>query len=181
MALGEHRSRESPLIFQIADPFCVFTSTQIYKRPFLWPSCGSVRQWCRRETPEMKILGWIPGEHEIFIIVPRIRTKTKYKIEKVSDFNGDRTHNLHLPRLTYIPLVHPCASHRRNKLYKCMSHYCTERLAIFSHYQNPTSSSWETVIRISDPDLNPDHAQLWTRSSYDHYLPTHQISSKSDQ
>ena len=47
--------------------------------------------------------------------------------------------------------------------------------------QNPTSSSWETVIRISDPDFNPDHAQLWTRSSYDHYLPTHQISSKSDQ
>ena len=62
-----------------------------------------------------------------------------------------------------------------------MNHYCTERLAIFSHYQKPTSSSWETVIRISDPDFNPDHAQLWTRSSYDHYLPTHQISSKSDQ
>ena len=44
-----------------------------------------------------------------------------------------------------------------------------------------TITSWETVIRISDPDFNPDHAQLWTRSSYDHYLPTHQISSKSDQ
>ena len=47
--------------------------------------------------------------------------------------------------------------------------------------QNPPSSSWETVIRISDPDFNPVHAQLWTRSSYDLYLPTHQISSKSDQ
>ena len=35
-------------------------------------------------------------------------------------------------------------------------------------------------VRISNPDLNPDHAQLWTRSSFDHYLPTHQISSKSD-
>ena len=125
--------------------------------------------------------GFNPRWTRIFIIVPRIRTATKYKIEKLSVVTGDRTHNLHLPRLTYIPLVHPCASHRRNKLYNCMSHYCTERLAIFFHYQNPTSSSWETVIRISDPDFNPDHAQLWTRSSYDHYLPTHQISSKSDQ
>ena len=116
-----------------------------------------------------------------FIIVPRIRTVTKYKIEKLSVVNGDRTHNLHLPRLAYIPLIHPSAMHRLNKLYICMNHYCTERLAVFSHYQNPTSSSWETVIRISDPDFNPDHAQLWTRSSYDHYLPTHQISSKSDQ
>ena len=62
-----------------------------------------------------------------------------------------------------------------------MNHYCIERLAIFSHNQNPTSSSWETVIRIAYPDFNPDHAQLWTRSSYDHYLPTQQISSKSDQ
>ena len=53
------------LIFQIADPFCVFASTQIYKRPFLWSSCDSVQQWCRRETPEMKIVGWIPGENEI--------------------------------------------------------------------------------------------------------------------
>ena len=44
------------LIFQIADPFCVFASKQIYKRPFLWSCCGSVQQWCRRETPEMKIL-----------------------------------------------------------------------------------------------------------------------------
>ena len=34
---------------------------------------------------------------------------------------------------------------------------------------------------MSDPDFNPDHAQIWTRSSYDHYLPTHQISPKSDQ
>ena len=48
-------------------------------------------------------------------------------------------------------------------------------------HQNPTNSSWETVIRIPYPDFNPDHAPLWTRSSYDHYLPTHQISSKSDQ
>ena len=105
----------------------------------------------------------------------------KYKIEKLSVVTGDRTHNLHLPRLAYIPPVHPCASHRRNKLYICMNHYCTERLAIFSHYQNPTCSLWETLIRISDPDFNPDHTQLGTRSSYDHYLPTHQISSKSDQ
>ena len=115
-----------------------------------------------------------------FITVPRIRTVTKYKIEKLSVVTCDRTHNLHLPRLAYIPLVHRCASHRRNKLYVCMNHYCTEILAIISHYQNPTSSSWETVIRRSDPDSNPDNAQLWTRSSYDHYLPTHQISSKSD-
>ena len=107
-----------------------------------------------------------------FIIVPRIRTVTKYKSEKLSVVTGDRTHKLHFPRLAYIPLIHPCASHCRNKLYKCMNHYCTERLAIFSHYQNPASSSWEPVIRISDPDLNPDHAQLWTRSSYDHYFPT---------
>ena len=35
-------------------------------------------------------------------------------------------------------------------------------------------------VRISNPDLNPDDAQIWTRSSYNHYLPTHQISSKSD-
>ena len=112
-----------------------------------------------------------------FIIVPRIRTVTKYKIEKLSVVTGDRSHNLHLPRLAYIPFVHPCASHRRKKLYICMNHYCTERLAIISHYQNPTCSLWETLIRISDPD----HAQLWTRSSYDHYFPTHQISSKSDQ
>ena len=69
-----------------------------------------------------------------FIIVPRIRTVTKYKIEKLSFVTGDRTHNL--SRLAYIPLVHPCASHRRNKLYICMNHYCTERLAIISHYQN---------------------------------------------
>ena len=116
-----------------------------------------------------------------FIIVPRIRTVTKYKIEKLSVITGYRTHNLHLPRLAHIPLLHLCSSHRRNKLYICMNHYCTEKLAIFSHYQNPTSSSWETVIRISDPDFNPDYAQIWTRSSYDHYLPTHQISSKSDQ
>ena len=87
-----------------------------------------------------------------FIIVPRIRTVTNYKIEKLSVVTVDRTHNLLLPRLPYIPLVHPCSSHRRNKLYISMNHYCTERLAIFSHYQNPTSSSWETVIRISDPD-----------------------------
>ena len=116
-----------------------------------------------------------------FIDFPRIRTVSKYEIEKLSVVTGDRTHNLHLPRLANIPLVHLCASHRRNKLYICMNHYCTEKLAIFSHYHNPTSSSWETVIRISDPDFNPDHAQLWTRSSYDHYLPTHQNSSKSDQ
>ena len=45
------------LIFQIADPFCVFASTQIYERLFLWSSCGSEQQWCRRETPEMKIEG----------------------------------------------------------------------------------------------------------------------------
>ena len=76
-----------------------------------------------------------------FIIVPRIRTVTKYKNEKISVVTGDRTDNLHLPRLAYIPLVQPCASHRRNKLYKCMNHHCIERLAIFSHYQNPTSSS----------------------------------------
>ena len=115
------------------------------------------------------------------IIVPRIRTVTKYKIEKLSFVTGDRTHNLHLPRLPYIPIVHASAIHRRNKLYICMNHYCTERLAIFSHYQKPTCSLWETLIRISDPDFNPDHAQLWTRSSYDNYLPTHQISSKSDK
>ena len=95
-----------------------------------------------------------------FIIVPRIRTVTKYKIEKLSVVTGDRTQNLHLPRLAYTPLLHPSASHRLNELYICMNHYCTERLAIFSHYQKPTSSSWETVIRISDPDFNPDYAQL---------------------
>ena len=55
----------------------------------------------------------------------------------------------------------------------------TSLLTIF--HQNPTNSLSETVIRISDPDFNPDHAQLWTRCSYGHYLPTHQISSKSDQ
>ena len=103
-----------------------------------------------------------------FYKCPRIRTVTKYKIEKFSVVTGDRTHNLHLPRVEYIPLVNPCARHRRNKLYLCMKHYCTERLAIFSHSQNPTSSSWQTVIRISDPDFNPDHAQHWTQSSYDH-------------
>ena len=53
------------LIFQIADPSCVFASTQNYKRPFLWSSCVIVEQCCRRETPEMKILGWIPCDHEI--------------------------------------------------------------------------------------------------------------------
>ena len=53
------------LIFQITDPFCVFASTQFYKRPFLWSSCDSVQQWCRRDTPEMKIVCWIPGDHEI--------------------------------------------------------------------------------------------------------------------
>ena len=116
-----------------------------------------------------------------FYICPADQNSNKIKIEKLSLVTGDRTHNLHLPRLAYIPLVHPCASHRRNKLYICMNHYCTERLAIFFHHQNPTSSSWETVIQISDPDINPDHAQLWTRSSYDRYLSTHQISSKSDQ
>ena len=63
-----------------------------------------------------------------FIIFPRIRTVTKYKIEKLSVITGDRTHNLHLPRLPYIPLLHSCAIHLRNKLYKCMNHYCTERL-----------------------------------------------------
>ena len=68
------------------------------------------------------------------------RKPLSYKIEKLSAVTGDRTHNLHLPSLAYIPLVHPCASHRRNKLYICMNHYCTEKLAIFSHYQNPTSS-----------------------------------------
>ena len=116
-----------------------------------------------------------------FIIVPRIRTVTKNKIEKLSVVTGDRPHKLHLPRLANIPLLHPCATHRWDKLYIRMNHYCTERLAIFSHYQNPTYSLWEKLIRISDPDFNPDHAQLWTRSPYDHYLPTHQISSKSDQ
>ena len=125
--------------------------------------------------------GLNPRWERNFIIVPRIRTLTKFKIEKLSVITGDRTRNLHLPRLAYIPLLHLCASHRRNKLYISMNHYCTERLTIFSHYQNPTSSSWETVIRISDPDFNPDYTQIWTRSSYDHYLPTHQISSKSDQ
>ena len=48
-------------------------------------------------------------------------------------------------------------------------------------HENPTSSSCETVIRILDPDFNQDHAQPWTRSSYDHYLPTHEVSSKLDQ
>ena len=52
-----------------------------------------------------------------FIIVSRIRTVTKNKIEKLFVVTGDRTHNLNLPRLAYIPLVHPCASRRRNKLY----------------------------------------------------------------
>ena len=47
--------------------------------------------------------------------------------------------------------------------------------------KKPTSSSWETVIRISDPYFNPDHPQLWTQSSYDHHIPTHQISWKSGQ
>ena len=31
------------MIFQIVEPFCVFASTQIYKRPFLWSSCVSVQ------------------------------------------------------------------------------------------------------------------------------------------
>ena len=56
------------LIFQIADTFCVFSSTQVYKRPFLWSNCGSVQQWCRRETPELKIQGWIPGDHELLYL-----------------------------------------------------------------------------------------------------------------
>ena len=39
------------------------------------------------------------------------------------------------------------------------------RIWLKSWSKNLTSSSWETVIRISDLDFNPDHAQLWTRSS----------------
>ena len=38
-----------------------------------------------------------------------------------------------------------------------------------------------TFFNVNKWNWNPDHAQLCTRSSYDHYLPTHQISSKSDQ
>ena len=53
------------LIFQIVDAFCVFACTQIYKRPFLWSFCVSVQQWCRQESLEIKILGWIPGDHEM--------------------------------------------------------------------------------------------------------------------
>ena len=82
-----------------------------------------------------------------FITVPRIRTVTKYKIVKLSVVTGDRTHNLHLPRLAYIPLVHPCTSHCRNKFYICMNHYCTER------YIFPISKSDLWLMRNIDPDL----------------------------
>ena len=107
---------------------------------------GRLRRW-RLDS------GLNPRWPRNFIIVPRNRTVTKYtvvklKIEKLSVVTGDRTHNLHLPRLAYIPLVHLCASYCRNKLYICMNHYCTEGLAIFSHYQNPTCS-----LRNIDPDL----------------------------
>ena len=40
-----------------------------------------------------------------------------------------------------------------------------ETLIRISDFQNRTCSLWETLIRISDPDFNPDHAQLWTRYS----------------
>ena len=143
----------------------------------LW-QCTAVVQTADSGDGKSVLNPWWPRN---ILIVPRIRTVTKFKIEKLSVTTGDRTHNLHLPRLACIPLLHPCSIHRRNKLYICMNHYCTERLAIFSHCQNPTSRSWETVIRISVPDFNPDYAQLWTRYSYDHYLPTHQISPKLDQ
>ena len=51
--------------------------------------------------------GLNPRRSRNFIIVPRIRTVTKHKIEKISVVTGNHSHNLHLPRLAYIPLVHP--------------------------------------------------------------------------
>ena len=104
------------LIFQIADPFCVLGPHRFINDHF---SVHVVAAYS--SGPEGRLRRWgFCVEYRWprnFIIVPRIRTVTKYKIEKLSVVTGDRTHNLHLPRLAYIPLVHLWASHRRNKLY----------------------------------------------------------------